>query len=79
MSFGNPPENVFVGGLSGLRAALREARGAGKGFEESDKDRSDGTERGTPASGGDGGLLSPGVIGDSGGDEPGESDIFEVC
>ena len=45
ISFGIPPENVFVGGL---RAALRETRGAGNGVAGSDNERSDGTARGIP-------------------------------
>ena len=58
---------------------MREARGAGEeGLAESDNDRSEGTERGTPMSAGDWELLSPGVVGDSGGGVPGESDILKM-
>lgn len=54
---------------------MRETRGAGKGLAESDNDLSEGTERGTPAGGGDGGLLSPGEFG---GEVPEESDISKI-
>ena len=76
ISFGIPPENVFVGGL---RAALRETRGAGNGLAGSDNERSDGTARGIPLREDEGVLRSSATIGNSGCDEPGGSDIAEGC
>ena len=76
ISFGIPPENVFVGGL---RVALRGGGGAGKGFARSDNEQSDGNERVIPVWEDGAGLTSSVVTGNSACDEPGGSDIAEGC